>query len=383
MPRKGENIYARKDGRWEGRFIKGRDAKGRYCYGYVYARTYREAKEKLIQKKSRLNNNEIEKQTISHLAVRKLVFGTLIEEWIHKLRPQIKESSYIKYRNMARNYLVPELGDFLWVELRREDIELFCNEMLLNGGQKGKGLSQKTVSDLLSMIRNVFRYANICGYPLPCDISSITVKQRANEFRILSRLEQETLCRYLYSNMNERNLGIMLSLFTGLRVGEVCALKWEDISFAEQTIYVHKTMQRIQSESSSGPRTKITISSPKSQCSIRRIPIPGTLVQLLEQFPSDHEGYILTGSDDKYIEPRILQRHFKKILINTPIEPVKYHTLRHTFATRCVEMNFDIKSLSEILGHASVTITMNRYVHPSMELKRENMQKLSNLITVK
>lgn len=142
-------------------------------------------------------------------------------------------------------------------------------------------------------------------------------------------------------------------------------------------------MQRIQNHNTKGPKTRIVITTPKSACSIRVIPIPDVLVEVLTLYQKTTSGYFLSNSDQKYVEPRIMQNHFKKVLKECAVAPANYHALRHTFATRCIELGFDIKSLSEILGHASVNITMNRYVHPSLELKKANMQKLSSLLTVK
>lgn len=174
----------------------------------------------------------------------------------------------------------------------------------------------------------------------------------------------------------------MLCLFTGMRVGEICALKWEDISFQEKSIYVHKTMQRLQIPRSTSQKTHIIVTSPKSKCSIRTIPIPDNLVQLIQREFPNRQGYVLASPDEEYIEPRTMQNYFCYVQRQCGLTPVNFHALRHTFATRCIELGFDVKSLSEILGHASVNITMNRYVHPSMELKQQNMQKLAALLAV-
>lgn len=174
----------------------------------------------------------------------------------------------------------------------------------------------------------------------------------------------------------------MLSLFTGIRIGELCALRWEDISFQEQTMRIHQTMQRVQDKSSSTQKTKIVITPPKSSCSIRTIPLPGQLIGILEGYRTTDSGFFLTNSLDKFIEPRTMQNKFKAALKHSTVDSANFHSLRHTFATRCVELGFDVKSLSEILGHTSVSITMNRYVHPSLELKKQNMQRLSELFAV-
>ena len=185
----------------------------------------------------------------------------------------------------------------------------------------------------------------------------------------------------LTEELNLPGLGIYLCLFTGIRVGELCALTWDDISLENNMIHIHRTMQRIQTPDSER-KTAILIAKPKSQCSIRDIPIAGALREKLVQ-QAVKEGYVLTGNKTNYIEPRTMQNRFKAIVERCGIQDVHFHTLRHTFATRCIEVGFDVKSLSEILGHANVSITLNRYVHPSMELKQKNMDKLSKLFTVK
>lgn len=188
---------------------------------------------------------------------------------------------------------------------------------------------------------------------------------------------------YILDNPEPCNIGILVCLFTGLRIGEICALRWEDISLSEQTIYIHQTLQRIQNLSDNVPKTKIIITTPKSACSIRTIPLPDELYNILIKHQKASVGYLLTNDDNKFVEPRTLQNKFKKILKDIRITDTNFHTLRHTFATRCIELGFDIKSLSEILGHATVNITMNRYVHPTLEMKKENMQKLSYFLAVK
>ena len=306
----------------------------------------------------------------------------LAEDWLNSIQAQIKKSSYVKYNNIIHSHILPEFDNIPLSELTSSRIQKFCEDLLVHGGVSGDGLSPKTVVDILSLIRSLLRYAQIQGYQPPSTGKEIIIRQVAPNTVIISRSAQEILCRYLYANISERNIGILLCLFTGMRVGEICALKWEDISFQEKSIYVHKTMQRLQIPGSTSQKTHITVTSPKSKCSIRTIPIPDNLVQLIQREFPNRQGYVLASPDEEYIEPRTMQNYFCYVQKQCGLTPVNFHALRHTFATRCIELGFDVKSLSEILGHASVNITMNRYVHPSMELKQQNMQKLSALLAV-
>lgn len=374
MPKRGENIYKRKDGRWEGRYIKGRTVSGKAQYGYVYAKSYREVKEKLKDAGRENSAPAIpaESVTVGHIAA----------EWLDSLRPTVKESTWNKYYNMLHSHVLPQLGALPLCRLSCELLRQYCNCLLESGGRKGQGLSEKSVADVLSLVRSVLRYASQQGRAASFDFRAIQVRQHQKEIRVLSTSEQGKLCRYLFSDLNEYNIGILVCLFTGIRVGELCALRWEDISFSERTMHVHHTMQRIQTHSGA-QKTRVVVTTPKSACSIRTIPIPDTLFAVIGEKYSTGKGYFLTNSENRIIEPRNMQNHFKSALSSSGIPAVNYHVLRHTFATRCVELGFDVKSLSEILGHANVNITMNRYVHPSMELKKQNMQLLSELIAVK
>lgn len=374
MSRTGENIYKRKDGRWEGRYIKERSLTGKAIYGYVYAPTYHELKEKMSEIIYHKKNN--------HVISKDITFKNISQEWLLSIYPHIKESTANKYNNMLNNYILPFFGNYLIRSLTNEIVQAFCNNLLLEGGNKKEGLSPKTVADCLTLLRSIMQYSVNNGYATTCNFKSVIIKQNMKKIRVLSRLEQEQLCTYLYSNLNEKNIGILLCLFTGLRVGEICALKWKDISIADQTLHIHQTMQRIQTRNES-KKTKILISSPKSSTSIRTIPLPEKIIHLLLRYEKSRESYLLSGLEDSYVEPRIMQKHFHKVTSECSIDSANFHTLRHTFATRCVELGFDVKSLSEILGHSSVNITMNRYVHPSMELKKQNMKRLSELISVK
>lgn len=378
MPRKGENIYKRKDGRWEGRYVKSRTFTGKIVYGYVYAKTYREVKGKLRDKSISCVSPQCS------LALKDPnLFSSVALDWFENVKSQTKESTTNKYLNMLSSYILPAYGEKTLDSITYDFIESHCNFLLSSGGKKETGLSTKTVTDVLSVIRNILKFAAKKGMYVPCDGSAIQIKQYVTPMRVLSKTEQEQLCKYLLEEPESYNIGILVCLFTGLRVGEMCALRWEDVSFSDQTIYVHQTLQRIQNKSGNETKTKIVITTPKSSCSIRTIPITDELSSILAAYKKDNTGFVLTNSDTKFVEPRTMQNKFKTVLRLNGIEKANFHALRHTFATRCVEVGFDVKSLSEILGHATVNITMNRYVHPTLELKKENMKKLSSLLAVK
>ena len=380
MPRRGENIYKRRDGRWEGRYIKDRTSNDKIRYGYIYGKSYQEVKiktkeamldwQKRCEKKESLNKQN------------KMTFACLVDEWFAEKKIFYKKSTIVKYQNLLNLYLLPAFGHYTAQQFTYSEINEFRKNLMLNGGSKENGLAPKTVSDILSLLFNIFRYANSRGFTAFDIRIAPPVKHQKHQIRILSVEEQKRLCDYLKSSPVSANLGILLCVFTGLRIGEICALKWEDINMEEKTIFVHQTMLRLKTDHNDGKKTEVLISSPKSPSSIRHIPIPDEIYDMLKEMTTQPNAYLLTGST-KFMEPRTLQYRFKKILEQCELTDANFHALRHTFATRCVELGFDVKSLSEILGHANVNITLNRYVHPSMELKRDNMSRLSELFTVR
>lgn len=373
MSRKGENIYKRKDGRWEGRYLK-RTPDGQTRYGYVYAATYRDAKARL-QKAAALWEANPPKEQKDGMSL-----AAMAERWEKIIAQQVKESTFVKYHVIIKNHLIPAMGDVCVEEMTHELIEDFALRLLRGEGRNGRPLAPRTTSDVLCVLRSILRFARRCGAVIPCDGSSVRIRRQAVEIRVLTRQEQDNLCQYLYDNITLRNAGILLSLFAGLRIGEICALRWEDISLEERLLYIRHTMYRIQNLEPEGPRTRVVISTPKSITSARMIPLPEDLARLLAELPGSHRGFFLTGDEEVFTEPRNMQYHFRVTLKRSGVNPANYHALRHTFATRCVELGFDVKCLSELLGHSTVSMTMDRYVHPSLEHKREHMQRLSGLM---
>ena len=226
------------------------------------------------------------------------------------------------------------------------------------------GLSAKYVADIIIVFKSISKYVSrIHGFSdILANVS--TPKVQKQDMKLLSPDQQKKLCSYLCAHTDLTTICILLSLYTGLRVGEVCALMWRDIDFQKSILTVRRTVQRIGSESG----TRLNIGKPKSLSSCRSIPVPEFLMTLLREFRSKEDYYILSGSMT-IIEPRTLQRRFKSILKKANLPEVNYHSLRHIFATNCIALGFDVKTLSDILGHSSVETTLNRYVHSSMERK--------------
>lgn len=375
MPRKGENIYKRKDGRWEGRFIISYDSNGRAKYSYVYAKTYSEVKEKLFLAKSAHMNHNYLSPTPT-----KVLFCDCINEWLESKRLVVKESTFKRYQNTVAKHIIPRLGFLPVTKITAEAIEQFARDGLESGRLDGKGgLSAKTMSDILVIIKEIVAFSRKRGLLTECDLSEITIKRTTREMRVLSITEEQRLITILLREMDRYKMGVYLCLFTGIRIGELCALRWKDISFTERTLHVDKTMQRLQySEGSELKKTRLIITDPKSISANRTIPLPDFIICAMRPFEAGSSSYVLSGCSNKAVEPRTMQNRFKGYLEEGQIDDANFHALRHTFATRCVELGFDIKTLSEILGHSSVKITLDKYVHSTLELKMNNMMKLSN-----
>ncbi|MDD5924074.1 MAG: site-specific integrase [Clostridia bacterium] len=374
MARKGENIYKRKDGRWEGRCISSYGIDGKAKYSYVYAKTYNEVKRKLSALRLSVIN-----LTESNKSIKKKTFKDWISEWEEQKKQFVKESTLVNYENTVKNHIIPQLGEYPIALISTSLMKQFVMQKLNNGRLDGNGgLSAKTMTDILTIIKEVFKYAQCSGTQSMCNFEQITIKKSIQEMRVLTRNEENRLLTVITNNMDIYKLGVYICLFTGIRVGELCALQWRNISFSDKTLKVDHTMQRLQCGDEHGiKKTKIIVSDPKSFASVRVIPLPDFLLDMLRPFIGKANSFVLASENKEYTEPRTMQNKFKKYLKEGQIAEANFHSLRHTFATRCIELGFDVKTLSEILGHSSVKITLDRYVHSSMEQKMLNMEKLS------
>ena len=363
MPKKGDKVYHRKDGLWEARYVKEIDTFGKKKYGSVYAKTCREAKEK------RQNILDTMLLCQTPVGVRSITVARLVKEWLYLNRQRLKVSTYQRYEGFWTNHIEKTIGP---------QVAFHCGTLALYefGMERLKtGLSPGSVNSILVFLHSCFKYGHR-QYHLPMpDFMYFTTSRK--EMRVFSREEQRCLERYLFDRMDIYKFGVLLTLYTGLRVGELCALQWEDIQ--PDSITVRKTMQRLRKEDGRG--SEVVIGEPKTPTSARVIPIPSFLGEYVESFKEQgkEQTYFLGTSGQTIVEPRVMQYKFKQYLHDLGIEGATFHTLRHTFATRCVECGFELKSLSEVLGHSKIEIILNKYVHSSMNLKRKNMEKLKRL----
>lgn len=354
MPRHGENIFKRRDGRWEARYVKEVALDGSKRYGSVYAHTYREVKEK---QRERITNPSENSRAVA------VTIGDVMREWLRTNQALLKISSLQKYRIIIEKHIEPQLGKMPLKLITAQIIETFADNL-----KKGN-LTCESVNQVLTVLSMAFEYAKENYNAVLPDIHLLKTNKKS--IRVFSAKEQQILVRYLLQNDDIFSFGVLLTLYTGMRVGEVCALKWED--FSENTVHICGTMERLKDDLG---KTAIMILTPKTASSDRIIPLPSELISIVDRYRKP-SGFVLTRPNGKFTEPRLLQNRFAKIAAECGLTNAHFHTLRHTFATRCIELGVDVKTLSEILGHSDVKITLNRYVHPSLELKRNSMDRLT------
>lgn len=297
-------------------------------------------------------------------------------EFLESCRGRAKRSTCSTYATVIERHICPEFGSRPICGITREDV----NSYLYRASFGDDGLSVASVRVIVSVLRALFRYAESLGLPVISPDCICRPSGSGAEARVLSLGEQQRLREHLCRDADSVKLGVLICLYTGLRIGEICAMKWGDINFESGTLSVRRTVQRIKNldyrEGSGEGRTKVIFDAPKSRASARCIPIPGFLLELMRQHRCSSDCFILTGDAERFLEPRAFQNRYRVILKRAGVEYVNFHALRHTFATNCVNLGFDAKALSEILGHSDVSVTLNTYVHPSVSVKKAYMDLL-------
>ena len=300
------------------------------------------------------------------------------KEWIHVKARQVKLSSLSTYQLIYLRKLAPAFGDMEIEQLNKKIIVPFLNDLVDTAG-----LSVKSCNDILIVLKMLIRFAD---EDLDLEVHNITWKMiwpsknkiAAQKLERYSPAEYKKIVDYALENPSPRNLGILLTICSGMRVGEVCALQWEDIDLTNKTIHVCKTLQRVYVPDNEGvfgkARTHIEIGTPKTSNSDRYIPILKNILPMVKKFAAVcNPNYYVCTCDEHYTEPRTLRNYYKEfILEKVKLDHcIKYHGLRHTFATTLIENKIDVKTVSTILGHSDVSTTLNIYVHPSNEAKTD------------
>lgn len=374
MSKRGDNIRKRKDGRWEGRYKKGRSSDGAIRYGSVYGRSYREVKEKLTE----IIRNPTSIQPVKG---NDKTFGEILSLWMANNRIRLKGGTINKYQNLINTHILPELGTVHVNELNSTLINRFLENKLTNGKLDGSGgLSPSYVRSITLVINAAIKFAVSEQYCLPFKTPVYKPSIPKNELCILDLEDQRKLETALLNDFDTTCAGIYISLHTGLRIGEICGLSWNDVDLVNMVIRVRHTVARVKVDGSEQScTTTLILDTPKTKASNRDIPISSLLLPVLVKLKAiSSTGFVISGNHE-FIKPRTFEYRYHKVLEECGVSQVNFHALRHTFATRCIEAGVDVKSLSEILGHANVSVTLNTYVHSSMEMKRAQLEKLTAL----
>lgn len=304
-------------------------------------------------------------------------FREISNLWKKEKQNYVKRSTISTYTIVLENHLLPVFGSFEGI-IEEQKVQQFVLYKLETG------LSLKTVKDSISVLKMVYRFGVKNGALRHCswDIK-YPIKQEKNEIEVLTIANHRKLVNFVSENFTFRNLGIMLCLHTGMRIGEICALKWNDIDLTQGIININRTIERIYIIENDVKRTELIISTAKTQNSIREIPLSKELINLLKPLIKvvNRNFYILTNQS-KPIEPRTYRNYYKSVLQQLEIPLLKFHGLRHSFATRCIESQCDYKTVSAILGHANISTTLNLYVHPNLEQKKRCINKMTKLLKI-
>lgn len=319
-----------------------------------------------------------------------------VNEWLAEQGKYVKVSTYATYSSIFINHILPYFGEMeleqITVEKNQEFILYLCRE----GRKDGRGgLSIKMVKDIMSLwnsaLRSAFdkKYVSFYGhrYKYPATADSHIIM---NHVKCLSVEKQLELVHFLQNSHNVQKVGILLALYTGMRIGEICALRWRNIDLAEGQIHVVETLQRIyqkniadaESTTAIHPKgvSEIVISSPKSQHSIRTIPLSNNLIKELKGVRQTEEAFFLTGETGRFMEPRTYRDYYTRLLKRHGLPYVPFHGLRHTFATRCIEAGCDYKTVSELLGHSDVKTTLHLYVHSDVRYKKDCIENMRDFV---
>ncbi len=368
MSRKGENIYKRKDGRWEGRVLQ---ADGKYRS--FYARSYRDVRDKMKHASEKKNLTQKYESNIYMNA------ADLFENWLTtNLSNGLKPSTQESYYHCIQKYVIPYFRLSKNKYLTKTTVENFVksvNENICLSESYRKKIISIFKTVLCKISKNIPEYTSV--------LESITLPSVKNQQEIpVFTMKEQRLIEYAAQRTNDKRIiGVILCFYTGIRIGELCALRWSDLDIDAGTMSVSRTVSRIRDFNSNCKKTQLFVGTPKSRTSIRKIPLPVFLLEILQQYRLEvtQENFYILSNNSEPFDPRKYQRLYKKLLKKSGIKDRKFHAIRHTFATRALELGVDIKTLSEILGHSNVSITLNIYAHSLLEQKKIAIKKFNEM----
>lgn len=302
--------------------------------------------------------------------VKEKTINQITEEWKEEKKKYVKKSTYAAYQLLIQNHIKPYFGDLY--EVNEEKIQQFVFDKL------DAGLSEKTIRDIIIVLKMILKFGIKNGYLKYVQIDAkFPSKQEKKDLDVLSKADQKKFMEHLRNNFTFKNLGIFICLSTGMRIGEICGLRWCDVDTAEGVIKVRHTLQRIYIIEGETRHTELLLDTPKTANSVRDIPMSSELLKMLKSLNKVvNENYYVISNDIKPIEPRTYRNYYKKLCKQLDIPELKFHGLRHSFATRCIESKADYKTVSVLLGHSNISTTLNLYVHPNKEQKKKTIDKM-------
>lgn len=302
--------------------------------------------------------------------VKEKTINQITEEWKEEKKKYVKKSTYAAYQLLIQNHIKPYFGDLY--EVDEEKVQQFVFDKL------DAGLSEKTIRDIIIVLKMILKFGIKNGYLEYVQIDAkFPSKQEKKDLDVLSKADQKKFMEHLRNNFTFKNLGIFICLSTGMRIGEICGLRWCDVDTAEGVIKVRHTLQRIYIIEGETRHTELLLDTPKTANSVRDIPMSSELLKMLKSLNKVvNENYYVISNDIKPIEPRTYRNYYKKLCKQLDIPELKFHGLRHSFATRCIESKADYKTVSVLLGHSNISTTLNLYVHPNKEQKKKTIDKM-------
>lgn len=302
--------------------------------------------------------------------VKEKTINQITEEWKEEKKKYVKKSTYAAYQLLIQNHIKPYFGDLY--EVNEEKVQQFVFDKL------DAGLSEKTIRDIIIVLKMILKFGIKNGYLEYIQIDAkFPSKQEKKDLDVLSKADQKKFMEHLRNNFTFKNLGIFICLSTGMRIGEICGLRWCDVDTVEGVIKVRHTLQRIYIIEGETRHTELLLDTPKTANSVRNIPMSSELLKMLKSLNKVvNENYYVISNDIKPIEPRTYRNYYKKLCKQLDIPELKFHGLRHSFATRCIESKADYKTVSVLLGHSNISTTLNLYVHPNKEQKKKTIDKM-------